>query len=85
MNVSLSPEHKAFVKAQVRSGQYRNDSEVVRAALRVLEERAREQKLEALLIEGLESGEPIAADQGFWEELRSRVIKRSGQPDRNAS
>ncbi len=37
-NVSLTPELEAFVDGRVASGRYRSASEVVRAALRLLEE-----------------------------------------------
>lgn len=36
-NVSLTAELNAFIRAQVASGQYQNASEVVRAALRLLQ------------------------------------------------
>jgi putative addiction module CopG family antidote len=38
MNVSLTPELAAFVQGRVASGRYASASEVVRAALRLLEE-----------------------------------------------
>jgi antitoxin ParD1/3/4 len=37
MNVSLAPELERFVAESVASGRYRSASEVVRAALRLLE------------------------------------------------
>jgi antitoxin ParD1/3/4 len=37
-NVSLTPEIEAFIDGRVASGRYRSASEVVRAALRLLEE-----------------------------------------------
>ncbi len=39
MNVSLTPELEQFVHAKVQSGRYLSASEVVREALRLLEER----------------------------------------------
>ena len=39
MNVSLTPELENFVSAKVISGRYNSASEVVREALRLLEER----------------------------------------------
>jgi antitoxin ParD1/3/4 len=42
MNVSLTPEMEAFVANGVASGRYRTLSEVVRAALRLLQEQERE-------------------------------------------
>jgi antitoxin ParD1/3/4 len=41
MNVSLSPELEAFVVAKVKSKRYTSASEVVREALRLLEEHER--------------------------------------------
>jgi antitoxin ParD1/3/4 len=38
MNVSLTPELENFVSAKVESGRYNSASEVVREALRLLEE-----------------------------------------------
>ena len=55
--ISLSGHFAAFVEEQVSKGRYSNVSEVVRAGLRLLEER--EAKLEALrtaITEGLASG-----------------------------
>ena len=40
-NVSLTPELEALVDRKVASGRYRSASEVVRAALRLLDERER--------------------------------------------
>lgn len=39
MNVSLTPELEEFVASKVQSGRYGSASEVVREALRLLEER----------------------------------------------
>lgn len=39
MNVSLTPEMEKFVSAKVESGRYNSASEVVREALRLMEER----------------------------------------------
>ncbi len=60
-NINLTPRLDSFVKARIRSGQYANASEVVRAGLRALEvdEHEIEARLEALrsaLIAGEESG-----------------------------
>ena len=42
MNVSLAPELERFVTKTVASGRYRSASEVVRAALRLLEKEEQE-------------------------------------------
>ncbi len=43
-NVSLTPEMEAFIDGRVASGRYRSASEVVRAALRLLDEDERTRK-----------------------------------------
>ncbi len=85
MNVSMSPEHKSFIKAQVSTGRFRNDSEVVRAGLRLLEEQARHRKLEELLLDGLNSGRAVETDKGYWSDLRNRVSNRAAQGDRDSA
>ncbi len=61
--VVIGDHFKAFVEAQVAAGRYDSASDVVRAGLRLLEER--EAKLEALraaLIEGETSGASMPFD-----------------------
>lgn len=50
MNVSLTPDLEKFIHDKVGSGLYQSASEVVREALRLLEEKDKEkqQRLEAL-------------------------------------
>jgi len=62
MNVSLTPELEQYVHSKVKSGRYLSASEVVREALRLLEERdrLREVKLATLQKEiaiGIEQSE----------------------------
>jgi antitoxin ParD1/3/4 len=57
-SISLGDHFEHFISTQVADGRYGSASEVVRASLRLLEER--EQKINALrqaLIEGEESGD----------------------------
>ncbi len=61
MNVNLTPQLEALVRAKVDSGLYTSASEVVREALRLMQEqdRLREAKLEELrrdVRRGLDSG-----------------------------
>jgi len=80
LNVSLTPHLEAFVHETVTSGRYQSASEVIRTALRLLEEREQQKAatLDWLALEvqkGLDSGpsEPITPE--FWQGLRSKVDK----------
>ncbi len=70
LNVSLTPKLEELIKTKVSSGMYNSASEVVREALRLLDERDRiaEIRLETLREEirkGAESGPGIPADEVF--------------------
>jgi antitoxin ParD1/3/4 len=81
-NVNLTPELDSFITTKVDAGLYANASEVMRAALRLLErdEREHEEKMVALraaIDKGIASG--IAAPGVF-----SRVRKKYGLPQKEA-
>ncbi len=62
MNVNLTPELERLIQDKVASGLYNNQSEVVREALRLLEEQDRLRelhvaKLRAALAKGLEQAD----------------------------
>ena len=60
---SLGEHFDGFVQAQIKEGRYDNASDVMRAALRLLEEReAKLAALRAALIEGEESGPAVPFD-----------------------
>jgi antitoxin ParD1/3/4 len=79
MNVSLTPELEEFVSSLVEAGRYRSASEVVRAAIRRLQdiEAERSAKLDALRgsidagIEDLDRGDSADADEVFEEILKA--------------
>ena len=80
MNVSLTPELDSFVAGKVESGRYNSASEVVREALRLLEEhdRARSAQLAAF---NQELGARLASlDRGEYvepEAARGRLAVKS--------
>jgi antitoxin ParD1/3/4 len=87
MNVSLTPELEAMIRQQVDSGRYNNASEVVREALRLLEEHQRVQHLRSLLAVGLEQaqrGELVEFTPELLEDIDRRAeewFRRGIEPD----
>jgi len=76
MNVHLTNELEEFVQKKVESGLYGSASEVVREALRLLARRDTEDRLEDLLLEGLDSGEAREMTADDWQEIRATVRDR---------
>jgi antitoxin ParD1/3/4 len=74
---SLGDHFAAFVESQVSTGRYDNASDVMRAALRLLEEReARISALRAALIEGEESGPSTPFDfEAYIARKRKQTSK----------
>lgn len=83
MNVNLTPQLEDLVRSKVASGLYTSASEVVREALRLMEEqdRLRDAKLEQLrsdVRQGLASGPSEAWDA---EAVKNKArIRRAAKP-----
>jgi len=76
MNISLTPHLEEMIRAKIASGSYNSASEVVREALRLLEEEdqlrsLKMQRLREDILEGLESGPST--------EFDPREIKRAAR------
>lgn len=80
MNVSLTPELEKFVSAKVESGRYHSASEVVREALRLLEDYD-QAKIDRYAEFNLELGRRLETlDQGLRvnsEAVRARLQQKS--------
>ncbi len=75
-SITIGEPLQAFIQSQIASGRYGNASEVIRAALRLLEEReARIEALRRALEEGVKSGDAGEID---FEEIRREARRRSG-------
>ena len=77
LNISLPQSMKDFVEEQVSQRGYSTPSEYVRDLVRRDQKQAAEDKLTALLLEGLEPGEPVEGNPEYWEAKRRQLIVRS--------
>jgi len=67
---------KDFVEGQVVDAGFSTPSEYIRSLIRDDQKRVLNGRLEALLLEGLNSGEPIEVTPEFWERKRVEFLER---------
>jgi antitoxin ParD1/3/4 len=74
ININLTDELKQFVDGQVEAGEFGGVVQYIEALI----ERAKtgKEKLEELLVEGLNSGDPIPLDDDQWSQIRKEVNQR---------
>lgn len=75
MNISLPESMRKFIERQVEEGGYGTASEYVRGLVRAAQEKEGE-RLEKLLLEGLESGDSREMTAADWESLRRVARER---------
>lgn len=73
-SISLGNHFEEFIKSEVNSGRYSSASEVIRAALRLLE---REEKKEQELLKALETGEESGFIENFDPKENLAALHRS--------
>ncbi len=76
MNISLPDQLKEFVDDQVGSGRYSSVSEYVRDLIRADEKRNAQEKLEAMLMEGIQSSKPAEMTRQDWADIRREAVKQ---------
>lgn len=78
MNVNLTPRLEAMIREKVASGLYNNSSEVVREALRLLDqqEQLQRERLRAAIVIGMDE---IARGEGveYTPELRDKIRREA--------
>lgn len=77
MNVSLPIKMKDYVEEQVKAGAYGTASEYVRQLIREDQEKKQRARVDALLLEALESGKPIDITPEYWEGKRKHLTELS--------
>jgi len=88
-NISLTAEQDAFVEEVVEAGEYQNASEAIRDALRVLQQRRREDSLRLKVlrarikagVDALDRGDVMEVEgadlEGYLERLTVPAAKRA--------
>ena len=77
MNISLPDPLKKFVDGQIAEGRYSSVSEYIRELIRADEKRKAEDRLEALLLEGLATDE-TELSKDDWNLIRQEALTKIG-------
>lgn len=80
LEITLPEPLRAFVDEQVAAGNYTNPSNYLEELVREDQKRRAQDRLEALLLEGLDSGPPIKVTPEYWEHKRARLLARVSRP-----
>ncbi|NER47779.1 MAG: type II toxin-antitoxin system ParD family antitoxin [Symploca sp. SIO1A3] len=74
LNILLPETIQSFVEQQVAQGGYDNVSEYILHL--ILQEQAKATRVEELLLEGLDSGQPIEVTDDWWEQKCTQLLQR---------
>jgi antitoxin ParD1/3/4 len=79
LTISLPESMRDFIERETVEGHYATPSEYVRDLVEEALDRKNEERLEKLLLEGLDSGPAIRVTPEFWQELRSELAEKHGK------
>ena len=75
MNISLPDSMRTFIEQKVAQGSYSTASEYIRQLVREDQKRAAQERLESLLMEGIESGPSIEITPEYWAQKKAKLLK----------
>jgi antitoxin ParD1/3/4 len=76
LTISLSEELRTFIEEQAASAGYGTASDYLQALVREEQKRKAQERLEELLLEGLESGPATPMTAEDWDEMRRQYDER---------
>lgn len=79
MNVSLTDEVRSYIESQVTSGKFKSPDEFINEAVRLYRMQKSQNEIDAMLLEGLRSGEARPLTRDDWNYIREEGRRRSGR------
>jgi antitoxin ParD1/3/4 len=76
MNISLPDTLRLYIEERVTNDGYGNVSEFIRELIREDQKRQVEARLEKLLLEGLNSGEPIEVTPEYFAKKKQQLLEK---------
>jgi putative addiction module CopG family antidote len=73
-SISVTEQQNDWIKAQISTGHYGNDSEVIRELIRERQLREQESNGEIARIRQRKSGLPMILPKTFWQTLKKKCV-----------
>ncbi|MEH2379916.1 MAG: type II toxin-antitoxin system ParD family antitoxin [Nostoc sp.] len=75
-NISLPPAVEEYLHQQISQGDYKNLEDYIYHLILEDQKRNTQEKLETMLIDGLDSGAPIPITEEWWQQKRAELVKK---------
>jgi antitoxin ParD1/3/4 len=75
LTIALSDQAQSYINKQVAEGSYATVDEFIISLILAEEKRQDQCKLNTMIREGLQSGEPIAITDEWWEKKRGQLLQ----------
>ena len=79
LNTSLPEQVRAFIEEQMASRGFNSVNDYVDHLILQDQERTAQTNVDALLVEGIESGEAVEATDDWWEAKRTHLMEQLHQ------
>ena len=79
LTIALPESIKSFVESRVTEGEYGSASDYVRDLILADQKRRTEERIDARLIEGLHSGDPIEVTPEYWDVKKRSLSMRTNE------
>ena len=83
MQITVPSPLKPFVEEETAHGGFRTADDYVASLIEAELRRKAEERLEAKLVEALESGPPLEVDERFWPDVKAEIRglqRKASQP-----
>jgi len=75
-NISLPPAVEEYLHQQISQGDYKNLEDYIYHLILEDQKRNTQEKLETMLVDGLDSGAPIPITEEWWQQKRAELVKK---------
>jgi antitoxin ParD1/3/4 len=85
LNVSVPDQMKAYIDERLKGGDFSTTSEYVRSLVREDQQRRIRERIDALLLQGLDSGEPVEVTDEYLQSKRAELLARMNRSSKGAA